>query len=158
MQDFSDNVKVVGVTIRWANHCFHVFVKHHYGCNSFFGRTYANSIYSIFPVYWIKCLWGIYKYYRFLEIFLHRLFEGSSESVMLWINFSKSCFNFSLKFSRLHKNTMCCLGWILAEKLQLYSHLPPISQTIQIRWHAGIAWEASDVLLSTPTHRWACDG
>ena len=42
-------------------------------------------------------------------------------------------------------------------KQQLYSHLPPISKTIQIRWtrHAGLCWRSkdeliSDVLLWTP--------
>ena len=42
---------------------------------------------------------------------------------------------------------------------QLYSHLPPITKTIQVRWtrHAGHCWRSrdkliSDVLLWTPTH------
>ena len=44
-------------------------------------------------------------------------------------------------------------------KQQLCSHLPPISQSIQVRWtrHAGHHWRSkdkliSDVLLWTPTH------
>ena len=42
---------------------------------------------------------------------------------------------------------------------QLYGHLPPITQTIQVRWtrHAGHCWKSrdelvSDVLLWTPTY------
>ena len=44
-------------------------------------------------------------------------------------------------------------------KQQLYSHLPPISKTIKIRWtrHAGHCWRSrdeliSDVLLWNPSH------
>ena len=44
-------------------------------------------------------------------------------------------------------------------KQQLYSHLPPITKTIQVRWtrHAGCCWRSrdeliSDVLLWTPSH------
>ena len=44
-------------------------------------------------------------------------------------------------------------------KQQLYGHLPPISQTIQVRWvrHIGHCWRSkdkliSDILLWTPTH------
>ena len=47
-------------------------------------------------------------------------------------------------------------------KQQLYSHLPPISTTIQIRWtrHVGHCWRRkkeliSDALLWTPSHRCA---
>ena len=45
---------------------------------------------------------------------------------------------------------------------QVYSHLPPISRTIQIRWkrHAAHYWRSkneliSNVLLWTPSHGWA---
>ena len=45
------------------------------------------------------------------------------------------------------------------KKQQLYSHLPPIMKTIQVRWtrHAGHCWRSmdelmSDVLLWTPSH------
>ena len=48
---------------------------------------------------------------------------------------------------------------------QLYSHLPPIMKTIQVRWtrHAGHCWKSrdeliSDVLLWTPTYGWAKAG
>ena len=48
---------------------------------------------------------------------------------------------------------------------QLYSHLPPITKTIQVRQtkHAGHCWRSrdeliSDVLLWTPTHGWAKAG
>ena len=51
------------------------------------------------------------------------------------------------------------------KKQQLYGHLPPISKTIQIRWikHPGHCWRSkdeliSDVLLWTPSHRWASIG
>ena len=44
-------------------------------------------------------------------------------------------------------------------KQHLYSHLPPITKTIQIRWtrHAGYCWRSkdeliSDILLWTPLH------
>ena len=42
-------------------------------------------------------------------------------------------------------------------KQQLYSHLPPITKTVKIRWtkHAGHCWRSkliSDVPLSTPSH------
>ena len=44
-------------------------------------------------------------------------------------------------------------------KQQLYSHLPPITKTIKVRWtrHAGHSWRSrdeliSDVLLWTPSH------
>ena len=44
-----------------------------------------------------------------------------------------------------------------AKKQKLYGHLPPISQTIQVRQtrHAGHCWNKfiSDVLLWIPTHR-----
>ena len=47
-------------------------------------------------------------------------------------------------------------------KQQLYSHLPPITKTIKIRWtrHARHCWKSkdeliSDVLLWTPSHGWA---
>ena len=50
-------------------------------------------------------------------------------------------------------------------KQQLYGHLPPITKTIQIRQtrHAGHCWRSrdeliSDVLLWTPSHRWAKAG
>ena len=37
---------------------------------------------------------------------------------------------------------------------QLYSHLPPITKTIQVRWtrHAGHSWRSRDELLWTPTY------
>ena len=48
---------------------------------------------------------------------------------------------------------------------QLYGHLPPITKTIKIRWtkHVGHSWRSrdeliSDVLLWTPSHRWAKAG
>ena len=48
---------------------------------------------------------------------------------------------------------------------QLYSYLPPIMKTIQVRWtrHAGHCWRSrdeliSDVLLWTPTYGWAKAG
>ena len=48
---------------------------------------------------------------------------------------------------------------------QLYSHLPPITKTIQVRQikHAGHCWRSrdkliSDVLLRTPTYGWAKAG
>ena len=48
---------------------------------------------------------------------------------------------------------------------QLYGHLPPITKTIKIRRtrHAGHCWRSkdgltSDVLLWTPSHRWAKAG
>ena len=44
-------------------------------------------------------------------------------------------------------------------KQQLYGHLPPILQTIQVEWarHAGNCWRSKDelinnILLCTPTH------
>ena len=47
-------------------------------------------------------------------------------------------------------------------KQQLYSHLLPITKTIQIRWtrHAGYCWRSRDELISdilrwTPSHGWA---
>ena len=47
-------------------------------------------------------------------------------------------------------------------KQQLYSHLPPIMKTIQVRWprHAEHCWRSkdeliSDILLWTPSHGWA---
>ena len=50
-------------------------------------------------------------------------------------------------------------------KHQLYSHLPPITKTIQVRLtrHAGHCWRCrdkflSDVLLWTPTYGWAKSG
>ena len=50
-------------------------------------------------------------------------------------------------------------------KHQLYSHLPPITKTIQVRWtrHAEYCWRSrdkliSDVLLWTPTYGWAKAG
>ena len=50
-------------------------------------------------------------------------------------------------------------------KHQLYSHLPPITKTIQVRRirHAGHCWRSwdeliSDVLLWTPTYGWAKAG
>ena len=48
---------------------------------------------------------------------------------------------------------------------QLYGHLPPITNTIQVRWtrHAGHCWRSrdkliSDVLLWTSTYGWAKAG
>ena len=50
-------------------------------------------------------------------------------------------------------------------KQQLYSHLPAITKTIQVRWtgHVGHRWRSrdkliSDVLLWTPSHGWAKAG
>ena len=50
-------------------------------------------------------------------------------------------------------------------RYQLYSHLPPITKTIQVRWtrHAGHCWRSrdepiSDVLLWTPTYGWTKAG
>ena len=47
-------------------------------------------------------------------------------------------------------------------KQQLYSHLPPITKTIKVRQirHAGHCWRSKDELISnillwTPSHRWA---
>ena len=46
-------------------------------------------------------------------------------------------------------------------KQQLYSHLPPIMKTIQVRWtrYAGYCWRTKDELISdiflwTPSHEW----
>ena len=50
-------------------------------------------------------------------------------------------------------------------KQQLYDHLPPISQTIEVRWtrHVGHNWRSkekliSDILLLTPAHRYSSIG
>ena len=50
-------------------------------------------------------------------------------------------------------------------KQQLYSHLPPICKTHQIRWtkHMGLCWRSkneliSNVLLWTPSHRYTSVG
>ena len=40
LQNSCDNVEEAVVTISWANHCFHVFLKYYY----------SSSIYSIFPL------------------------------------------------------------------------------------------------------------
>ena len=55
--------------------------------------------------------------------------------------------------------------WQHPTKHQLYSHLPPITKTIQVRRtrHAGHCWRSrdeliSDVLLWTPTYSWAKAG
>ena len=49
-QDSNDNDEEVGVSIRWVKHCFRVFIKHHYSCNSFFCMVgpYASCIRTIF--------------------------------------------------------------------------------------------------------------
>ena len=73
---------------------------------------------------------------------------------------------------KLHENFIRILQAILNKsckkyptKQQLYSHQPPLSKTIQIRWtrHAGSCWRnkdelISDILLWTPLHRCASVG
>ena len=39
LQDLSNNVKEISVTIRRANNSLHVFVEHHYRSNRLFGKT-----------------------------------------------------------------------------------------------------------------------
>ena len=48
----------------------------------------------------------------------------------------------------LNKDTICGFEEILETKQQLYSHLPPISLTIQERWarHAGYCEKSKDKL------------
>ena len=60
------------VTIRWAYHCFHVFVKHHYSCNSF----YEEKIFKLYllhfsSMYAIKYLGEIYGLQYCFEIFFN---------------------------------------------------------------------------------------
>ena len=44
--------------------------------------------------------------------------------------------------------------WQHPTRHQLYSHLPPITKTIQVRWtrHAGHCWRSRDELISGPPH------
>ena len=62
----------------------------------------------------------------------------------------------------LYKDADCCFEQILKQHLtkrQLYGHLSPITQIIQVRWekHAGHYWRSKDKLINkilqrTPTH------
>ena len=66
---------------------------------------------------------------------------------------------------QLHKNAVSCIEQVLEatpHKKQLYDHLSPIRKAIQVRRtrQAGHCWRdkdelISDVLLWTPSHRWA---
>ena len=68
----------------------------------------------------------------------------------------------------LHKNAICCFEQVLGASLskqQLYDHLPPISQIIQVKQtrHAGHYWICKDELISNvlfliPTHGQASVG
>ena len=39
LQNSSDNVKKISVTIRWVNYCQSVFAEHYHGSYSFYGKT-----------------------------------------------------------------------------------------------------------------------
>ena len=66
LQNSRDNDVEDGGTIEWVNHCFPVFLKHHYRDSNFFEKLYSISICSIFfPVYGIKCSWEIWEQQRF---------------------------------------------------------------------------------------------
>ena len=44
LQNSSDNVKDISVTIRWMNHYFHIFVEYHYIINSFLGKLVVFAL------------------------------------------------------------------------------------------------------------------
>ena len=59
----------------------------------------------------------------------------------------------------LHRAILNKSWWQHPTRYQLYSHLPPIMKTIQVRWtrHVGHCWRSrdeliSDILLWTPTY------
>ena len=88
LQNFSDNVEVIEVDIRWVKYWFRVFVNYPYSGNSLIGKTIC-CLHHLFSEYRIKCLGDIYNQWWCLGIFcffhaLLRLFDGYSESVIMW--------------------------------------------------------------------------
>ena len=75
-QNSSNNVKKVDVAIRWVNHCFHAFIKHHYNCHTFFEKIICSFyLLHLASLCGIKC----YKQWYCLEIFVH------TPSMIQWI-------------------------------------------------------------------------
>ena len=86
-------------------------------------------------------------------------FQAAVESILL-----NGCITWTLTKSmetKLHGNYTRMLRAILNKswrqhptKHQLYSHQPPIMQTIQVRWtrHAGHCWRSRDKLISDTLH------
>ena len=82
------------------------------------------------------------------------LYSWTIRTLMKWLKKK-----FDVNYARMLHTVLNKLLKQHPTKLQLYSHLPPISQTIQERWrrHAGHCWWykdefMSDILLWTPTH------
>ena len=87
------------VSIQLANFYSHVFIKHHYGCNGFFGETIGQKYLLHLPsVYGIKMSGENLQIIVLPQGFLHKqlpIFNGLSKFVMSWIDFSKSHFGSS---------------------------------------------------------------
>ena len=71
--------------MRGANHRFHIFIKHHYSSNSFFGETiYSEYLLNLSSMYGINCLGEIYKQKCCLKIFCTFFFNDSIDCENMW--------------------------------------------------------------------------
>ena len=110
------------------------------------GKGVAPSPTSSWSSYWKGSLQIILDYGCQLYLYIRctYLWTANYSNLYFWLQFQ------------------CCRIGLWRQhptKQQLYSHLPPITKTIQIRWtrHAGHYWRSrdeliSDVLLWTPIH------
>ena len=95
----------IDVSIWGANHCFRIFIQHHYSSNYFVGRTYASSISFIFPlciklnVYGIECLGKIFELqgfcpYSFIDLMDCQNLSGGAISSKAVLIFSENFLDF----------------------------------------------------------------
>ena len=116
---------------------------------------------EVWSLQWLVGWLGFMAYQAYLSNEMKFLQAVAISVLTLWSHHldSKEMLREKDKFE-LQKNAACHFEQILKaalHKQQLYSHLPPILQTIQTR-HTGHSWRSRDVFIKnvfqwTPTHK-----
>ena len=83
MQNSSNNIKEVFVFRSWANHCCHIFVKHHYSYKSFFLKDHMLIVFAPSALcVWNQMPWRNLQTIVLPQDFLHILLQWFNEN--LW--------------------------------------------------------------------------
>ena len=94
--------------------------------------------------------------YKYIEgVYLYLVYEAVVGLILLygcttWMLTKHMEKKLDSNYTRMLQAVLNKSWWQHSTKQQLYSHLPPIMKTIQVRWtrHAGHCWRSKDELIS----------
>ena len=93
----------VDISIRWANHCFRVFVKHHYNCTKFVWIDYMQIVFALYnELNAFDDLWTVVLPREFLPSVIRWIIRISG----CWVICSKAVLNFSTIFLNFGSDTI----------------------------------------------------